>query len=663
MEAIKGANMDLQLFKKGKTKVVTQQASVPKATPQETERYNMMNEYLRATVPTAMALQRKGADMLLNAPGVVNVDYSTLGNQAAQGARQLQGDLQNLRNNTDQMARGYQQAFLNDAAANNQALGNVSNMSNQTTNMVQQGLGNLSQGSADNAVRLAQMYGNTANRANMALGGNMAATLGVAAAAANELGKAGQQANQDNTALIQQLRGATGNANQALGQSYQNYGNTATDTSGRLKQYEQGQQNNAFVDNKTKVISDQLKGTLGSAVNNLAQRGVLNSSVANRVFENIGDNVADSMNRSYNQDLGLQADLAGRANQVQQQGQQLQDQATARQLGNVDNFVQRAYTMGNQNYGQQAQNALQRYQILNQGLGQSANLTQQMTQNRMNALGQQQNLYGQNIANQGNYLNMLADQSNRNIATQSGLIGQMGNNNQQALAHGANLFQQNVANQANMIDQANGLNLAPMQALNIAQNSSIDIPSKIFALATGQIAPNNDAWQTLINNRYRMANPENIHISEGGGGGGFFGGLGSALVGNFCVAENTEISTPYGQMVIQDIVPSDYVLDGEGNEVVVTQVLDPKYEDVFLLATEEKEIYVTATQPMLTSKGWVLAGDLEKGDTVMTIDGEEEIHSIYADGQDNVYDLKVLGGEPSYIANGFIVKAGEDEWQ
>ena len=92
-------------------------------------------------------------------------------------------------------------------------------------------------------------------------------------------------------------------------------------------------------------------------------------------------------------------------------------------------------------------------------------------------------------------------------------------------------------------------------------------------------------------------------------------------------------------------------------------MLDPKYEDVFLLATEEKEIYVTATQPMLTSKGWVLAGDLEKGDTVMTIDGEEEIHSIYADGQDNVYDLKVLGGEPSYIANGFIVKAGEDEWQ
>lgn len=654
--------MDLQLFKKGRTKVITQQASVPKATQQETERYNMMNEYLRATTPTAMALQEKAANMLLNSPGFPSVDYSTLGAQAAQGARQLQGDLQNLRSNTDQTARGYQQAFLNNAAANNRALGNVANMSNQATNMVQQGLGNLSQGSADNAVRLAQMYGNTADRANLALGGNMAATLGVAAAAANELGKVGQQASQDNSALIQQLRGATGNANQVLGQSYQNYGNTAADTSGRLKQYEQGQQNNAFIDNKAKVISDQLKGTLGSAVNNLAQRGVLNSSVANRVFENIGDNVADSMNRSFNQDLGLQADLAGRANQVQQQGQQLQDQATARQLGNVDNFVQRAYTMGNQNYGQQAQNALQRYQILNQGLGQGANLTQQMTQNRMNALGQQQNLYGQNIANQGNYLNMLADQSNRNIAMQAGLIGQMGSNNQQALAHGANMFQQNVANQAHMIDQARELNMAPMQAWNMAQNSAVDVPSKLFSLATGQIAPNNDAWQTLVNNRYRMANPENIHVSQGSGGG-FFQGLGSALVGAYCVAENTEISTPYGQRPIQDIVPSDYVLDGDGNEVVVTQVLDPKYEDVFLLATEEKEIYVTATQPMLTSIGWVLAGDLEKGDTVMTVDGEEEIHSIYANGQENVYDLKVLGGEPSYIANGFIVKAGEDEWQ
>lgn len=653
--------MDLQLFKKG-TKVVTQQASVPEPTPEEKERYGMMNEYLRATMPTAMALQNKGAHMILENPGVVPVDYSKLGAEAANNATRLQGELQNLRNGANETSQAFQQGFLNQANANNQALGAIANMSNQATNTLQQGLHGLSQGSANNAMRLAGAYGDAANLTNNALSKNLAATMGVAGEAARELGDVSRQNSRDNSELVRQLQGATGGANQMLGQAYQNYGNNAANTANRLSGYEQGQQNNAFVNNKANVLNDQLKASLGGTINNLAQRGVINSSVANRVFENVADNVADSMNRSYNQDLGLQADLASRANQTLQQGQQLQDQTTARALGNVDNYVQRAYQMGNNDYGQRTQNALQRYQILNQGLGQGANLTQQMNQNVMNTLGQQQNLYGQNIANQGNYLNMLGNQMNHNVATQSGLVGQMGANNNQAMTQAANMFQQNVANQANMIDQANGLNLAPMQVLNAAQNNSIDIPSKIFALATGQAAPNNDAWQTMINNRYRMANPENMHVMNGGGGG-FFSGLGSALVGTFCVAKGTNVLTPYGEMPIEDVVPGDYVINGEGDEVVVTQTLTPKTEEVFRLTTEDKELYVTATQPMKTAEGWVLVGDLSKGDAVITTDGEETINTIRADGREQVYDLKVLGGEPSYIAGGFIVKAGEDEWQ
>lgn len=657
--------MDLQLFKKGSsTKVITQEAHVPDATPEEKERYRMLNDYIRQQMPTAMALQKKGADMLLDNPGVMQVDYSKLGTDAANQAIGLQKDLQGLRANTNNGASNYQQAFFNQAGLANADLGGVRNMSNQATNTILGGLNKLSSGSADNAAYLSNEYGKVANRTNNAIGANLAANMGLAERTARELGNAGDQLGRDNTDLINQLRGATGVANQSLDKAYTNYGNNAGTTADRLGQYEQGQQNNAFVDNKTKVIQDQLKSTLGSAVNNLAQRGVLNSSVANRVFENVADNVADSMNRSYNQDLGLQANLANQGNQVRQQGQQYQDAAMMRQLGNVDNFVNRAYTMGNQTYGQQLQNALQRHQVLNQGLGQAANLTQQMNQNAMNALGQQQNLAGQNLNNQANYLNTLAGQLNHNIGMQAGLAGQMGANNQQALTSGSQMFNQNVSNQANLIDQANALRMAPMQTMNAAQNASIDIPGKIFSLATGQAAPNTDAWQTMINNRYRMANPENMHVAQTqGGGGGFFSGLGSALIGTFCVAEGSNIETPYGKMYVQDVCRGDEVLNGNHETVKVTATTGPHEEDVFEVETATHKACMTSTQPVMGEDDWIYAGDLQPGDIIQTSNGYEEVEEIHSAGRINVYDLKVEGENPSYIADGIVVKAGENEWE
>lgn len=657
--------MDLQLFKKGnRTQVITQEAHVPDATPEEKERYNMLNEYIRQQMPTAMALQKKGADMLLNNPGVVQADYSRLGAEAANKARELEGNLQQLRNNANEEVGRYQQAFRNQANMANADLRNVRDLSNQVTGTIRGRYDDLARRSADNANRLSGEYSTVADRTNNALNANLAANIGLATRTAQELGEAGDRLGRDNTDLINQLRGATGVANRSLDRSYANYGNNAGTTADRLGQYEQGQQNSAFVDNKTKVLQDQLKSTLGSAVNNLAQRGVLNSSVANRVFENVADNVADSMNRSYNQDLGLQAQLAGQGNQVRQQGQQYQDAAMMRQLGNVDNFVNRAYTMGNQTYGQQLQNALQRHQVLNQGLGQAANLTQQMNQNAMNALGQRQNLAGQNLNNQANYLNAVAGQLNHNIGMQAGLAGQMGSNNQQALASSAQMFNQNVSNQANLIDQANALRMAPMQTMNAAQNASIDIPGKIFSLATGQAAPNTDAWQTMINNRYRMANPENMHVAQTqGGGGGFFGGLGSALVGTFCVAENSNIETPYGKMYVQDVCRGDEVLNGNHETVKVTATTGPHEEDVFEVETATHKACMTSTQPVMGEDDWIYAGDLQPGDIIQTSNGYEEVEEIHSAGRINVYDLKVEGENPSYIADGIVVKAGENEWE
>lgn len=657
--------MDLQLFKKGnETQVITQEAHVPEASPEEKERYQMMNAYIRQQMPTAMALQQKGANMLLSNPGVVPVDYTRIGEEATRKAKELQGDLDGIRANANSGAAKYQQAFHEQADTTNRDLANVRNMSNQATGALTGGLGLLSGESANTARNMARAYGDTVNTTNRALGNNLADTMKLSQNTANELQQVGQQNARDNTDLINQLRGATGVTNSMLGQAYNNYGYNAGTTANRLNQYEQGQQNNAFLENKSKVINDQLKSTLGNAVNNLAQRGVLNSSVANRVFENVADNVADSMNRSYNQDLGLQANLANQANQARQQGQQLQDAAMMRQMGNVDNFVNRAYTMGNQDYGQQLQNALQRHQILNQGLGQAANLTQQMNQNAMNALGQQQNVYNQNLANQGNYFNALSNQLNHNIGLQAGLAGQMGANNQQALASAAQMFNQNISNQANLIDQANALRMAPMQTMNAVQNASIDIPGKILSLATGQSAPNTDAWQTMINNRYRMANPENMHVAQTqGGGGGFFNGLGSALVGAFCVAENSYIYVPSGYKRIEEVKQGDAVItDNHLDTARVTATTGPHKERIISIQTAHFTCELTKTQPVMCNDKWKLAGAVKPGEYILTVDGYEEVEAIKTAGEANVYDLKVDGKNRSYIANGIVMKAGENEW-
>lgn len=661
--------MDLQLFgglfggKGGGTQVITQQASVPEASADEKELQKMLNMYVKEQLPVAMALQQKGANMILNNPGIVPVDYSRMGIDAAENAVKLQQQLDGLRQGSNTAAQNYQHAFLNQADTANKDLVNIRNASNRTTGALTGGLGLLSGESANTARNMARAYGDTANITNRALGNNLANTMRLSQGTANELQQVGQQNARDNTDLINQLRGATGVTNSMLGQAYNNYGDNAGATANRLNQYERGQQNNAFLENKSKVINDQLKSTLGNAVNNLAQRGVLNSSVANRVFENVADNVADSMNRSYNQDLGLQANLANQANQARQQGQQLQDAAMMRQMGNVDNFVNRAYAMGNQDYGQQLQNALQRHQILNQGLGQAANLTQQMNQNAMNALGQQQNIYNQNLANQGNYFNALSNQLNHNIGLQAGLAGQMGANNQQALMNGSRMFNQNVSNQANLINQANGLRMAPMQTMNAAQNASMDMPGKLFALSTGQTVPASNIWQTMINNRYRMATPESTSVTQDDSGSNFWGSLGSAAIMAFCVAEGSHIYVPSGYKRIEEVKQGDAVItDNHLDTARVTATTGPHKERIISIQTAHFTCELTKTQPVMCNDKWKLAGAVRPGEYILTVDGYEEVESIKTAGEANVYDLKVDGKNRSYIANGIVMKAGENEW-
>lgn len=64
-----------------------------------------------------------------------------------------------------------------------------------------------------------------------------------------------------------------------------------------------------YLQNMTDAIQTGVNNTVGSALNNLSQRGVLNSSVTNSAMNDISKNVADTMAQSYTGNIGQLANI------------------------------------------------------------------------------------------------------------------------------------------------------------------------------------------------------------------------------------------------------------------------------------------------------------------------------------------------------------------
>ena len=77
-------------------------------------------------------------------------------------------------------------------------------------------------------------------------------------------------------------------------------------------QLTQGKLPTAYTDNMTNAIKTGVNNTVGSAINSLGNRGVLNSSVTNKAMNDIEKNVSDTMAQQYSNNIGQ---LAGLANQ------------------------------------------------------------------------------------------------------------------------------------------------------------------------------------------------------------------------------------------------------------------------------------------------------------------------------------------------------------
>jgi len=107
--------LDLQRFGgKGTSTTVTSQAAAP--TAEETRLEKVQANYAEQTAPTALALQNVGSNMILNDPGITNVDYSAMNDAAQQGASNLSKQYSDLSNGI--LPSSYLQnetSYLNDA--------------------------------------------------------------------------------------------------------------------------------------------------------------------------------------------------------------------------------------------------------------------------------------------------------------------------------------------------------------------------------------------------------------------------------------------------------------------------------------------------------------------------------------------------------------------
>lgn len=134
-----------------------------------------------------------------------------------------------------------------------------------------------------------------------------------------------------------------------------------------------GQLPSAYAQNRQKALQSDLDSTMGSTLSSLADRGIINSSVANQSMNDISKNAANALANSYSSDMAQAANLANSAYNNQLNG-----------LNGRAGLLSGLYS------GQLS------------GIGQQAGLTGNNISNILNGASAQSSLAGQqaNLANQ-----------------------------------------------------------------------------------------------------------------------------------------------------------------------------------------------------------------------------------------------------------------------
>lgn len=111
----------------------------------------------------------------------------------------------------------------------------------------------------------------------------------------NSLGAVQVDYNNLNNSAQNQINGGNVGLNQLL----QSNGSALEKTNKTLSNLQNGQLPSEYLNNMSNAIKTGVDNTVGSNLNYLAQRGVINSSVTNKAFNDIEGNVSNAMAQNY----------------------------------------------------------------------------------------------------------------------------------------------------------------------------------------------------------------------------------------------------------------------------------------------------------------------------------------------------------------------------
>lgn len=378
-------SFDLQMFGGGKGGSTTNvQAYEP--SEYELELQRAQADYANAIAPNALWLNNVARGVLEDSLGTVQVDFNELNKQA------------------QNRIYGYTDDMYDSIGDNTRQL--------RSTNNVLDAVSRQIPGVVNDYV----------NNTNGIMGSNAAATDTTNDKLGDISGAYGRNADQANAQLDRLLSKSENSLDK-----YQDVRDALI----------RGEIPSPYLQNMQDAIAGTMKRTAGEGLNNLANRGILNSSVTEGVLNDIEKNASDSV-------AGRFLDNISTINSLLQG----QSSDSLNLLGQQANLIGQRYGNNTTALGQQGNLAQQQLGNIANANQQNASLLGQQYQNKMNGLGQQAGLANQAFNNQ------LGAQK-QNAATLDSLLGHA-NDNITTAAAAQEAAQQPAANLWNMSMGLNG---------------------------------------------------------------------------------------------------------------------------------------------------------------------------------------------------------------
>lgn len=353
-----------------------------------------------------------------------------------------------------------------------------------------------------------------------------------------------------------------------------------------------------YASNRQAALNADLKGTMGSAINNLASRGVINSGVGNKAMDDISQSASDTLAKRYADDLQLEASLLG------------QDRSNARSDYDVAS-------------------------------GNAGNLY-------ANRTGSARSIYDNSASNAngqfGNYLQTYQSQYGNSTDAYNRAIQSYGD-----------VYKTRANTAGDWLNNANQTNNNLFDSAIKGQAASLDVPSTMLGYAGQLTSPVSNLYNTMYSGRMGTGSTTTTQSDGGSGMWSAVGGLGAAAI--MCFHGNTLVTTPKGYKAIRNVQVGDEVLSVHEGEIVpkkVTAVVGPTRQTIIDVYFENGTVWHT-TKGQRYFDGTHFGYVEHEGEPALVYNGNKtHILEVRESGKTAmVYDLTLEGfaGENVFFAN------------